>query len=109
MSLKGEIMSDNSLAEKLASELDMVERTIRILDIVKDKEPIGITKLSKKLETEEHKIRYSLRLLQKDNIIKPTTHGASLTEKHAKFERELKKDLEKMDSTLGELIEVLSE
>ncbi len=102
-------MSDHSLAGELKSELETVERTIKILDIVRDEQPIGITKLSKKLGIEDHKVRYSLRLLQKDNIIQPTSHGASLTEKHEKFEKEVKKDFETMRDTLSEMIETLSE
>ncbi|MEF8874890.1 MAG: hypothetical protein V5A88_09525 [Candidatus Thermoplasmatota archaeon] len=102
-------MSDNSLAGELKSELNTIERTIRILDLVKDEEPIGIKKLSEKLETEDHKVRYSLRLLEKDNIIEPTSHGASLTKDHAKAEGQLKSDLKEMKNTLNELIAVLSE
>ena len=56
-------MAEHSLTNELRSELEMIERTIKILDVVKKEQPIGINKLSEKMDIEEHKIRYSLRLL----------------------------------------------
>jgi len=100
-------MPEHSLTDELRSELKMIERTIKILDMVKKEQPIGISKLSEKMDIEEHKIRYSLRLLQKDNIIEPTRYGASLTERHEKFEKELIEDLEEMEQTIEELIAML--
>ncbi len=101
-------MAEHSLTNELRSELEMIERTIKILDVVKKEQPIGINKLSEKMDIEEHKIRYSLRLLQKDKIIEPTKHGASLTEKHEKFERELIEELKDMGRTIEELTGMLS-
>ena len=100
-------MAEHSLTNELRSELEMIERTIKILDVVKKEQPIGINKLSEKMDIEEHKIRYSLRLLQKDKIIEPTKHGASLTEKHEKFERELIEELKDMGKTIEELTGML--
>jgi len=100
-------MAEHSLTNELRSELEMIERTIKILDVVKKEQPIGINKLSEKMDIEEHKIRYSLRLLQKDKIIEPTKHGASLTEKHEKFERELIEELKDMGRTIEELTGML--
>lgn len=100
-------MTEHSLTDELESELEVIERTIKILEVIKREQPIGISKLSKKMDIEEHKIRYSLRLLQKDKIIEPTSHGASLTEKHKKFEKELIEDLKKMEKTINELIDML--
>jgi len=100
-------MPEHSLTDELRSELKMIERTIKILDMVKKEQPIGISKLSEKMNIEEHKIRYSLRLLQKDNIIEPTRYGASLTKRHEKFEKELIEELQEMEQTIEDLIEML--
>jgi len=100
-------MAKHSLTNELGSELKMIERTIKILDVVKKEQPIGISKLSEEMGIDEHKIRYSLRLLQKEKIIEPTKHGASLTEKHDKFEKELIKNLQEMKQTIEDLIEML--
>ncbi|MEF8835249.1 MAG: hypothetical protein V5A76_03760 [Candidatus Thermoplasmatota archaeon] len=102
-------MAEHSLTDELESELEVIERTIKILDEIKKEQPIGISKLSDKMNIEEHKIRYSLRLLQKDKIIEPTSHGASLAEKHEKFEKKLIKDLQDMEQTIEDLIEMLPE
>ncbi len=101
-------MVEHSLTNELKSELEMIERTIRILDMVKKEQPIGINKLSEKMDIDEHKIRYSLRLLQKDKIIEPTRYGASLTEKHEKFEKGLIEELQNMEKIIKELTEMIS-
>lgn len=100
-------MTEHSLTDELELEMKVIERTIKILEVIKKEQPIGISKLSRKMDIEEHKIRYSLRLLQEDKIIEPTSHGASLTEKHEKFEKDLIKDLKKMKQTIEGLIETL--
>jgi predicted transcriptional regulator len=67
-----------SVAEK---ELDLLSRHIDVLKSVKEHGPIGIIKLSKMTGQPQHMVRYSLRTLEKDGIIKPSPHGAVVTDK----------------------------
>lgn len=46
-----------------------------------DHGPIGIIRLSQITGQPQHMIRYSLRTLEKDGIIKPSSQGAVLTDK----------------------------
>lgn len=64
---------------RLEEEIDLLERHIKILRIVVDKEPIGILKLSEKSNLPPHKIRYSLRILEQCGMIKPSFKGALTT------------------------------
>ena len=73
------------ITNKLEREIEMVERHLRILDIIRREGPIGIIKLSEKTGWEQHKIRYSLRLLEKDGLIRPTPEGAIITPKTEEF------------------------
>ncbi len=102
-------MVEHSVTDEIESEMDLLKRTIKILSAVKKMQPIGISKLSEELSLEEHKVRYSLRLLEKEKIIEPTAAGARLTEKHDKFEKVLLEDLKNMKETLEELIDTVSE
>lgn len=102
-------MVEHSVTDEVESEMELLERTINILSAVKKMQPIGINKLSEVLDLDEHKVRYSLRLLEKEKIIEPTPTGAKLTEKHDKFEKVLSEDLKDLKETLEELIDTASE
>ena len=84
------------ILDKLEREIDIVERHLTILNIIVKEGPIGIIKLSEKTGWEQHKIRYSLRLLEKDGLIKPTPEGAIVTSRTEEFINELKNMLMKM-------------
>ena len=67
-----------SVAEK---ELDLLGRHLEVLKTVKNQGPIGIIRLSQVTGQPQHMIRYSLRTLEKDGLIKPSPHGALVTDK----------------------------
>ena len=102
-------MVEHSVTNQVEMEIGMLERTIRILSVIKKEQPIGIKRLSEKLDFKEGEVRYSLRLLEKEKIIEPTAAGAVLTEKHGKFEKILLQDIKDMRGTLSRLIDTLSE
>ncbi|MCX6667249.1 MAG: hypothetical protein NTV74_03275 [Euryarchaeota archaeon] len=67
-----------NVAEK---ELDLLGRHLEVLKTVKNQGPIGIIRLSQVTGQPQHMIRYSLRTLEKDGLIKPSPHGALVTDK----------------------------
>ncbi len=67
-----------SVAEK---ELNLLSRHLQVMSTVKEHGPIGIIKLSKITGQPQHMIRYSLRTLEKDGIIKPSQQGAIVTDR----------------------------
>jgi len=66
------------VAEK---ELGLLSRHLDILKTVKDHGPIGIIRLSQMTGQPQHMIRYSLRTLENDGVIKPSPQGAVVTDK----------------------------
>ncbi len=102
-------MVEHSVTDQIAEEVSLLERTIKILSVVKEEEPIGIKKLSENLGLSRGEVRYSLRLLEREKIIEPTAAGAKLTEKHEKFEKVLLKDLKDIRETFTRLIETVSQ
>ncbi|MFW6305495.1 MAG: hypothetical protein ACOC1V_06940 [Candidatus Saliniplasma sp.] len=102
-------MNESPLSENLKKELNLLKRTIRIYCVIEEEEPIGISKLSEKLEIPEHKVRYSLRMLEKEKMIKPSPVGATLTDKHLKFKEELKQLLKDISGLTGSLYDDLCE
>lgn len=62
--------------ERLTDQLEKEARDLRILAAVIDYGPIGIVRLSKETGTPEHKVRYSLRMLENDGFVEATQQGA---------------------------------
>ena len=96
-------MDGSPLTESLEKEIELLERTLEIFAIVRENQPVGISKLSKIMDIPEHKVRYSLRMLQKERLIEPTGKGAVVTEKHEKFEKDIKELLVSIDKTVQKL------
>lgn len=64
------------LFEQINRELELTERHLIVLKKVIEDGPIGILKLAEETEMPTHKVRYSLRVLEQEGLIKPSTHGA---------------------------------
>lgn len=91
------------LTKRLEHELDMVERHIWVLKAVMRGEPIGILKLAEETGFPNHKVRYSLRVLEQKNLIEPSLRGAVTTAKAKKFIARLKSDIERLDKKLNQI------
>jgi predicted transcriptional regulator len=81
---------------KLEKEVNMFDRHLEILRLVIDSEPIGIVKMSDQTGYAHHKVRYSLRALEEENLIDPSGQGAITTKKTNEF-------IEQVDGKLGEV------
>ncbi|MDY6780319.1 MAG: hypothetical protein SV760_07205 [Halobacteria archaeon] len=90
------------MIESLEKEIDMLERHLTVLKMVDENEPIGIVKMSNETGYPHHKIRYSLRVLEEEELIEPSSQGAISTENTREF-------LDSLDEKLEELRERLKE
>jgi predicted transcriptional regulator len=77
------------LTEKVSGELEMLQRHLVILKLVVENEPIGILKLAEETKIPSHKVRYSLRVLEQEGLIKASAPGAVTTERTKPFLSEL--------------------
>ncbi len=101
------------MIDRLEKEVDMLERHLQVLRMVIDNEPIGIVKMSNETGYPHHKVRYSLRVLEEESLIEPSSQGAITTERTSEFVDDLdgKVDgiVEKLDGMkIGEAAEVQS-
>ena len=95
------------LTGRIQHELELLKRHIIILKKVMDSGPIGIMKLSGETGIPDHLVRYSLRVLEQQGLIAPSTQGAVATKSaeaaYSEFMAELKKvhemaaDIERID------------
>ncbi len=92
-----------TLTGRFQEEQELLRRHIRILKVVMDNEPVGIIKLSELTDYPQHKVRYSLRVLEQEGLIEPTPMGAKATERVEAFIPELSNLLDQMQKTVEEL------
>ncbi len=83
-------------------EMDLIERHILMLKATKENQPVGIIRLSELLGIPKHKVRYSLRLLERDGLITATQEGAVVTEKYDEF-------MEKLSARLDDIVDRINE
>ncbi|HJJ47877.1 MAG TPA: hypothetical protein O0X39_02625 [Methanocorpusculum sp.] len=90
------------MLEKISGEVDLLERHLAVMRVVAKQGPIGIMKLTEELHQSQHRIRYSLRILEEMQYLKATRAGAVATPRA--FEM-----LEHFNTDLDVLIEKLSQ
>ncbi|MGP8320584.1 MAG: hypothetical protein ACT6FD_07350 [Methanosarcinaceae archaeon] len=64
------------LFDQINRELELTHRHLIVLKKVMESGPIGILKLAEETEMPTHKVRYSLRVLEQEHLIKPSANGA---------------------------------
>ncbi len=81
------------LTGRVQHELELLKRHVIVLNKVIESGPIGIMKLSLETGIPDHLVRYSLRVLEQQGLIAPSTQGAVATrsenEAYIKFRDEL--------------------
>ncbi|AFK18857.1 hypothetical protein E6P09_08725 [Haloferax mediterranei ATCC 33500] len=88
------------MIDRLEKEVDMLERHLQVLKMVIESEPIGIVKMSNETGYPHHKVRYSLRVLEEENLIEPSSQGAITTERTQEF-------VDELDDKLDEIVNKL--
>ncbi len=94
------------LTEKVSGELEMLQRHLIILKQVVENEPIGILKLAEETKIPSHKVRYSLRVLEQEGLIKASAPGAVTTDNTRPFLRELDAMIEDLAKRAEDLLKI---
>lgn len=95
------------MLSNLEKEIELMHRHVKILRLAIKNQPIGIIRLAKLSKLPQHKVRYSLRILEHNGIIKPSPRGAVSTNKAKKFLETLPSKLRPMADRLQEVILLL--
>jgi predicted transcriptional regulator len=91
------------MIDRLEKEVDMLERHLQVLRMVIENEPIGIVKMSNETGYPHHKVRYSLRVLQEEELIEPSSQGAITTERTEEFVEDLDGKIDAIGEKLDEM------
>lgn len=91
------------LFDQVNRELELAQRHLEVLKVVIDRGPIGILKLAEETGMPTHKVRYSLRVLEQSQLIKPSSQGAIAGNAVETFLSEFEKDIDELIS-IAELV-----
>jgi len=91
------------LASKVETEVKLLQRHVTMLRAIVQNQPIGIIRLSEMLNYPQHKVRYSMRILEQEGLIKPSPDGAVTTERLDGFLVYLKEMLDDVASTVQDV------
>jgi predicted transcriptional regulator len=94
------------LLGNIVTELDLTERHLLVLKKVIEEAPIGILKLAEVTGMQNHKVRYSLRVLEQANLIKPSAQGAVPGDAVPKFLENFQHELEKINEKVSRILEI---
>jgi predicted transcriptional regulator len=95
--------SGESLLKELENVMETLKRHISIIKILTNEQPVGIIRLSRETGLPEHKIRYSLRVLERDNVIEPSTNGAILSPEFIENRSAILKRVKNLSDELAEI------
>jgi len=91
------------LTGRVRHELELLKRHIIVLKKVMESGPIGIMKLSLETGIPDHLVRYSLRVLEQQGLISPSTQGAVATRSANEAYVEFKDELERIEVMIDEI------
>jgi len=89
--------------DKLLGDIERMGRHLKIMKIIEKEGPIGIIKISEKTKLPSHKVRYSLRVLESHNLVKPSSAGAVITENAEHFLDEMQEKIEEIRNKIEEM------
>ncbi|SDD71335.1 hypothetical protein [Natrinema hispanicum] len=104
-------MVKQTTISRLEKEVDFLDRHLEVLLLVWQFEPIGIIELSTRTGLPHHKVRYSLRVLEEEELIEPCSAGATTTNRAEEFVETVNNELtavidELRDMKISELEEL---
>ncbi len=89
------------MLKKIKGDIELVGRHLEVLSTVAQHQPIGIIKLSEVLDVPQHRIRYSLRVMEGLGYIRASPTGAVTTEKADELFTTLDTDIEEITGLLN--------
>jgi len=98
-----ELPPPGGLTNRIEQELELLQRHVLMLKAVMDHQPIGIIRLSEITGYPQHKVRYSLRVLEQEGLIEPSPQGAVVTTKVNEFLPNLRGLLTSMTDVVHQL------
>jgi len=104
-----ESASESTLTGKMEFELELLQRHLDILKTVNEHGPLGIIRLAELTGFPQHKVRYSLRILEADGLIEPSAQGAIATGRLHEFIPQLRHVLALLTTSVSDIRAAIGE
>ncbi len=97
------VVRGSALTDRMHKDLDLLRRHVTLLKVVEEHQPIGLIRLAKRSGYPQHRVRYTLRILEQEGLVLPSQKGAVTTARAKRFREKLRVLLEEMKRTLESL------
>lgn len=78
-------MDETSIVQRIEEEIETLDRQIEVLQTVLEMEPVGIGEVSRNTGLESHRVRFSVRILEQEELIEPSQTGLRATSQTEEF------------------------
>ena len=96
-----------ALTSVIETEIDILNRHVNVLKTLKKNQPMGIIKLAELTNYPQHMVRYSLRILEQNGAIEPSSKGAVTTDEVPRILQLLKTTLTDISKNVDKVIKAL--
>lgn len=101
LDIEVKIMNESySFIEDLIEELNLLERHIKILQLLSKEGPLGIMRISQITGIPQHRVRYTLRILESEKLILATAEGAKIVGNINDIVKTLEKGIDEIEEKL---------
>ena len=90
----------SNMLKRVRDEVGLVDRHLDVLRMVMKHQPIGIMRLAEQMSIPYHRVRYSLRVLERMGYIRASYEGAIVLNKAHKLLCELNPELDEVITLL---------
>ncbi|WP_049971449.1 hypothetical protein [Haladaptatus cibarius] len=97
------------MLESLQDEVELVARTVEILQRIRAEEPVGLRHASTVTGLPEHRVRTSFQMLENEGLIQPTGDGAVTTDRTEPFLDKFDAEVESVRANVEELDTLMAE
>jgi len=91
------------MIERLARQLGKEQRDLLVLEVVLSSHPIGSARIAEQAGIDEHKTKYSIRMLEDDGLVDPTPDGVVPADGVAGRVEEINAGLDQLSGRIKEL------
>jgi len=79
------VVDETSMVYRIEDEIETLDQHIQVLRTVSEMEPIGIREVSWSTGLESHHVRFSVRVLEQEELIEPSQKGLRATGQTEEF------------------------
>ncbi len=97
------------MLKKIKDDIELMGRHLEVLSKVVEDQPIGIIKLSEILDVPQHRIRYSLRVMEGLGYIRASPTGAFATDKAQELFLNLDGDIDEIIDLLQKMKSLMNQ